>query len=186
MTADADVTSIVTTLFPNGWPTASALLEAFFGLFEIDWVPWTLAGAIVVLAVVIWIDIRARKLTPLLRSVLLASERVKTTKSLEEFRAHFEILREDFEADRFLRDAWREFDETLIIPEPDAPDAAIKNTRRPSDYFDDSLLAAAKINFRLYRAIPNYLVGIGLFLTFLGLLAALYFASKSVGSGNVK
>jgi hypothetical protein len=79
---------------------------------------------------------------------------------------------------RYLRHSWLKFRETLI--EPSTEDAAgskvVRNTARPQDYFNT---AEAGLRFPLYRAMPNLLVGIGLLLTFFGLVTALFFYNRS-------
>lgn len=81
---------------------------------------------------------------------------------------------------RYLRHSWQKFRETLI--EPTAEDEAqgrkvILNTARPQNYFNTS---EAGLRFPLYRAMPNLLVGIGLLLTFFGLVTALYFTTDAI------
>jgi len=79
----------------------------------------------------------------------------------------------------YLRHSWHNFRETLIEPSPDDPpvNRAVRNTARPHDYFN---MGEASLRFPLYRAMPNVLVGIGLLLTFFGLVSALYFATDAI------
>ncbi|MGI9504339.1 MAG: anti-phage ZorAB system protein ZorA [Geminicoccaceae bacterium] len=76
----------------------------------------------------------------------------------------------------WLRHAWGEFDETLL--KPDNGVDPIKITVRPGDYLSRE---SCGLTFPIWRALPNYFVGFGLLFTFLGLVAALYFASAAVG-----
>jgi methyl-accepting chemotaxis protein len=80
---------------------------------------------------------------------------------------------------RYLRHSWQKFRETLIepIPTDDRALSAIHNTARPQEYFNTS---EAGLRFPIYRAIPNLLVGIGLLLTFLGLVSALFFTTTAI------
>ena len=83
-----------------------------------------------------------------------------------------------------IGDRWRAFARTLVaVPHQDS---ALGATRRPATHFDERILAQAGVNLRLYAAVPNYLVGLGLLFTFLGLVAALYFASAGVASASVQ
>jgi hypothetical protein len=70
---------------------------------------------------------------------------------------------------RYLRHSWQKFRETLIEPSGDEErnSKVVLNTARPQDYFNT---AEAGLRFPLYRAMPNLLVGIGLLLTFFGLV----------------
>ena len=80
---------------------------------------------------------------------------------------------------RYLRHSWQKFRETLIEPsgnEERGPKVVL-NTARPQNYFNT---AEAGLRFPLYRAMPNLLVGIGLLLTFFGLVTALYFTTVTI------
>lgn len=70
---------------------------------------------------------------------------------------------------KYLRHSWQKFRETLIEPsnEDESGPKVVLNTARPQDYFNTS---EAGLRFPLYRAMPNLLVGIGLLLTFFGLV----------------
>lgn len=80
---------------------------------------------------------------------------------------------------RYLRHSWQKFRETLI--EPSAEDRrgprVVLNTARPQNYFNT---AEAGLRFPLYRAMPNLMVGIGLLLTFFGLVTALFFTTTAI------
>ncbi len=79
----------------------------------------------------------------------------------------------------YLRHSWQKFRETLM--ERSAGDASARqvvfNTARPQAYFNTS---EAGLRFPLFRAFPNLLVGIGLLLTFFGLVTALYFTTDAI------
>jgi hypothetical protein len=84
---------------------------------------------------------------------------------------------------KYLRHSWEKFRETLIEPEPDdhSSPAVILNTSRPQDYFN---MAEAGLRFPVYRALPNVLVGIGLLLTFFGLVSALFFTTDAINNAT--
>jgi hypothetical protein len=82
----------------------------------------------------------------------------------------------------YLRHSWEKFRETLIEPTGDEQaDRIVRNTERPQNYFNTS---EAGLRFPLYRAMPNLLVGIGLLLTFVGLVTALYFTTEALNSAH--
>lgn len=54
-----------------------------------------------------------------------------------------------------------------------------------AEAFEFSSLLADSLNIRFYQAVPNLLLGIGLLFTFVGLTAALSFATHGAQSGNV-
>ena len=80
---------------------------------------------------------------------------------------------------RYLRHSWQKFRETLIEPsfEEGGGSRVVRNTARPQDYFNT---AEAGLRFPLYRAMPNLLVGVGLLLTFFGLVTALFFTTSAI------
>ncbi|MBJ3775307.1 hypothetical protein [Acuticoccus mangrovi] len=77
--------------------------------------------------------------------------------------------------------AWAEFEETLIKPDASNTDALgssnIRNVRRPQDFIS---LRATGMGGEFVRSFPGVIVGLGLVLTFVGLIAAL-----TVAAGNL-
>ena len=85
--------------------------------------------------------------------------------------------------ERRLRHAWSEFQETLITPEPDARQI-VWNTTRPQNFFN---ARSVGLEFRFFAALPGIFVGVGLLLTFFGLVSALYFATSGMNeAGSVE
>ena len=84
---------------------------------------------------------------------------------------------------KYLRHSWQKFRETLIEPRPDenSSNQVVYNTARPQAYFN---MAEAGLRFPIYKAMPNLLVGIGLLLTFFGLVTALYFTNEAIKDAN--
>lgn len=84
------------------------------------------------------------------------------------------------DAQRELRDAWREYRETLVPHEEDGQ-TILRNSVRPSGFFnaDDLRFSAG-----FWRIVPGLFVTGGLFLTFLGLISAL--ASMDLTPDNVQ
>jgi hypothetical protein len=82
---------------------------------------------------------------------------------------------------RYLRHSWQKFRETLIEPSSDdgGGSRVVRNTARPQDYFNT---AEAGLRFPLYRTMPNLLVGVGLLLTFFGLVTALFFTTSAINN----
>ena len=67
-----------------------------------------------------------------------------------------------------LGHAWKEFDET-VVREADV----VRNTLRPQTFFNYAMLRERLVGLKLMSGIPGYFVGIGLLLTFIGLVIAL-------------
>lgn len=154
----------------------SAILEVtIFSLFKERAVAYGLTLAIftgLIVAIAWFLSIvimrRARQLDGI-------SGWLKTLSSEREPTSAYGELKQRVETIRWLKHAWGEFDETLLKPENVGP---IKITVRPGDYLSRE---SCGLTFPIWRALPNYFVGVGLLCTFLGLVAALFFASKGVG-----
>lgn len=69
---------------------------------------------------------------------------------------------------RGLENAWREFNETALVPATDT--GILRNTVRPDVFFNREDLG---LEGGIWRQVPALFVSIGLLLTFLGLVAAL-------------
>lgn len=106
------------------------------------------------------------KLKPLNKFLEGLNNREDFTQQFEEFRE----LIETKPASKPFRHIWKEFYETLIIPETYEKEQVIKNTIRPHDFFHYSDLKWTPKSFSSW---PNVFVGIGLLFTFIGLAAAL-------------
>jgi ABC-type transporter Mla subunit MlaD len=102
----------------------------------------------------------------------------------EQFYDRFEEIDEYFQRQGELGPCWREFTETIIHPHiarPGGIQPVIRNTSRPTDFFDAQ---AAGFTTPTLRIAPNIFVGIGLFLTFAGLIAALSTATTAMTGGS--
>jgi hypothetical protein len=122
-------------------------------------------------------------LEPVLAGLDDALRAVQETEGQASFRQRFPQLFRRLAENPVVGEVWRAFAPTLA-PAPGSDDA-MGYTRRPQESFNESLLAIAGINLRFYNAVPNLLVGAGLLFTFIGLVAALYFASAGVAATDV-
>lgn len=79
--------------------------------------------------------------------------------------------------------AWREFRETVVEDRDEEGTATLRNTVRPSSFFN-----AEDLNFGagFRRNLPGLFVTVGLFLTFLGLIAALQAVNIRPDAGNLE
>ena len=83
-----------------------------------------------------------------------------------------------------LGEAWNEFVETLILPEPGEEKQIIRNTSEARRHLNDQTVIFEKIPFRLYDTVPNLLSGAGILCTFLGLAAGVGAAGNGLSSGD--
>ncbi len=99
----------------------------------------------------------------------------------QDFYEKFEFIKSKFSEDKVLQESWNEFCESVII---DTENQKIIATKRPHEYFNEQSIISPHINLRQLHAIPNYLIGLGLLFTFIGLIAGIHFAAQGLGSPN--
>jgi hypothetical protein len=157
--------------------------DIVFGLLAQTWVPWALSGLIVAAAVATWLDFRFRRIAPVLAGLDQAIGLVEASEGPSGFKRRFQAVYKGLAENAVVGEVWRAYAST-IAPAPGVDDA-LGYSRRPHENFNDGLLAVAGVNLRLYHAVPNLLVGSGLLFTFLGLVAALYFASRGIAAAQI-
>lgn len=118
------------------------------------------------------------------RQIKEATKVVAKYENAVDFTKNFGAISAEVSDLPIFKHAWVEFEETLIPPLQEVDDPAYRvyrNTKRPHDYFNDStILSEVKPLIESDR-----LIGFGLILTFLGLVAALSKASGVfVGQGT--
>jgi hypothetical protein len=159
------------------------VIDLVFGFFALSWVPWTLSGLLIAGALAIWLDFR-RRLRPVLEGLEEALRVVEEAPSAGALHDRFSSIDQRLDANRVIGQAWRAFVRTLV-PVP-GQDGMLGATRRPREDLNEGILTSAGVNLRFYTAVPNYLVGLGLLFTFMGLVAALYFASAGVVAPSIQ
>ncbi|RFC62260.1 hypothetical protein DYI37_17300 [Fulvimarina endophytica] len=82
----------------------------------------------------------------------------------------------------FVGHAFKEFCETLVVP--DERGKPIVNTVRPQSFINASLARERLPGLKIMPSIPGYFVGIGLLLTFIGLVLALSKAGEATQAGD--
>ncbi len=70
----------------------------------------------------------------------------------------------------YIKRAWIEYSETLVVPDDENPDAPVRNTVRPNFFFNPLDLG---FEHGIWRHLPGIFVSFGLLLTFLGIIAAI-------------
>jgi hypothetical protein len=159
------------------------VIDEIFALFAVPWLPWLMAVGIVVLGLFLWQRFTAR-LEPLRRALRRAIELVEHGEGVASFKQRFPAIFEGLAQDPVLGGPWRAYAQTLT-PVP-GNEQALGAPRAPASVFDDHLFARVGLNLRFYQAVPNILVGLGLLFTFMGLVAALHFASAGVTATDVR
>lgn len=146
----------------------------------------TLSAVLVIVALIFGYRLR-RGVNRLVQALTDAQQLLQDTRpEPRDFVSSYEEISEKFAADPVIGEAWAEWRTTLIMPSSDM--APVRASVRPGDYISTELLRHPKIgiNPRLHAAFPNYLVGVGLLLTFIGLSLALGAAGGIVGGDKVQ
>lgn len=154
-------------------------LLPLFNVFKHPDVAIGLALAMIILALCILVLFVTRQMLPMLGALRRVQLQLQAITDHSAFASDFAKIDEAISKERLLRHAWEEFKETLITEE----EGIVRNTARPSSYLNIGCVAT-ELHLPTYQSIPNYFVGFGLLFTFLGLVAAIHFASEGV-SGNV-
>lgn len=76
---------------------------------------------------------------------------------------------------------WQLYRATLVARSGNRVAAQVQ----PERYFDMRMLEGAGVRLRFFLGLPNDFVGLGLIFTFMGLVAGLYFASRSMMSADL-
>ncbi|CAO4191861.1 anti-phage ZorAB system protein ZorA [Methylorubrum extorquens] len=118
----------------------------------------------------------------LIRLALAHARRVlKRTGDTRAVAEAYDTLRERLERNALIGSAWGEFAETLVV-EP----RAVRNTIRPQSFINVGVARERLYGLKLMSSIPGYFVGLGLLLTFIGLVFALNKAAGSTGAGSAE
>lgn len=104
---------------------------------------------------------------------------LKDINSQADFTRQFNDIDSVFQNTPILKHGWEEFCETLVKPDSQGQALSIRNTIRPSFYINAHEVET-KLHLKSLHFISNLFVGIGLLLTFIGLVAALTFASCGI------
>jgi hypothetical protein len=93
-----------------------------------------------------------------------------------EFQKHYEAIDDALLSNRVTSNVWQEFRKTLIF-RGSGENTIILASARPANFFNARSLL---VQYDFVRSLPNYFVGLGLLGTFIGLIAALTFSTKSL------
>lgn len=157
-------------------------LAWFWRLSAIEEAPWVLSGLIALLAVGLWVQFK-RRIGRLSSAIDQMINEVRITDGPTAFKQRYGAIFSELSGNPLLGDVWRAYASTLTHDQ--STSGSIGYTRRPKETFNEQVVTAAGINLPFYNAVPNLLVGMGLLFSFVGLVSALYFASRGVASESV-
>ncbi|MDQ0509568.1 anti-phage ZorAB system protein ZorA [Ancylobacter amanitiformis] len=152
---------------------------------------YALAGSLFVFAMGLGLAFLLFHIVPVLRAMRQAREQITASVAGNEdraeirrvFAANFETIGQTLSANWLIGDAWREFDDSLVDTDSDR---AIGNTVRPHVFFNPGVARERLSGLKMMSAVPGYFVGIGLLLTFIGLVFALHKAGAAASAGDAK
>lgn len=122
-----------------------------------------------------------RKVNSELSFAIASIKQTNPTLEHKIFFENFEDLNNKINSIEGLRRIWIKFSESLHFNEQNRK---VYVSHRPAYYFNRDSILANRFNLNQYLAFPNYLIGIGLTFTFIGLAAALHVAQEGLASGS--
>lgn len=171
------------------WPTfnleliSAVIGEALAG--ELDRVSapefaYALAAAMAAVAGALALAFLLMHVVTIRLSLRSARRRVARAANMIDFADRYEAVYQAFCRHPLFGHAWKEFDETLVKPYYE--NEPIRNTVRPQTFVNVGLARDKLFGLKLMPSIPGYFVGLGLLLTFIGLVLALHKAAGAVNS----
>jgi ABC-type transporter Mla subunit MlaD len=159
--------------------TVLGFVVPVFNLFKEDGFAPFLAFAMVVFTALLAGGIYIFCILPGKKSLQKVLAVVNQIDSQNDFTARYNEIDTALTNTPTLKHGWEEFGETLIKPDQQSQTPIFKNTIRPSFYLNTHEVEA-ELNLTILHFTSNLLVGIGLLLTFVGLVAALTFATCGI------
>lgn len=140
---------------------------------------WTgigvLCGGILLSVVVVYLRLLYKAL-PIERSVRGLNGRLAAIPDHDAFAQSYEDFHEIVSSSRVVGHIWREYSDTLVFPRSEDSRRIIRNTNDAASFFNFGSIVESRINVRFYREVSNYLPGLGILFTFVGLTAGIYLA----------
>ena len=169
--------------FANDGSLARTLVAPILAPFRYDITAIILSLAIFLAAWIVLSFYNRTSYLPMLRDIRAVSRKFSASVSTSDFTSSFEDTDNFVQSVKSFSTPWQEFKETLILVAVDDRDGEPMwhNTRRPSEYFNIRSIDRTSGSFFNLEAFPNIFVGVGLLLTFIGLIAAIDEAGRFIG-----
>jgi hypothetical protein len=107
----------------------------------------------------------------------IAEQDVERASDVTSFAEQFETISARLGRNGLIGRAWRAFAETTV-----RENDVVQNTIRPQSFINSADARERLSGLKMMPAIPGYFVGLGLLLTFIGLVLALYKATGATGT----
>jgi ABC-type transporter Mla subunit MlaD len=144
-----------------------------------------ISGSILLLAVLVFLIYFRPQCGRLHAHIRAANLRLLQIRESTEFANSFEEFTASIAKNPLLGEEWQRYEGTLIFPAHGELPQLIKSSTDPDAHFNSETLIAPRINLRFYQAFPNYLTGIGILGTFVGLVAGIYLASAGLTNPDI-
>ncbi|PLW77684.1 anti-phage ZorAB system protein ZorA [Cohaesibacter celericrescens] len=155
-----------------------AVHEALDALSKTDFI-LSLAYGVVSIAFAFLVSFFVCHVLVIAWTLRMARRAIAKCKTLEEFYTEYDNgVHASLRSNGLIGDAWREFDETLVAPQEDERQV-LRNTVRPHTFMHVGLARERLVGIKMLPAIPGYFVAVGLLLTFIGIVLALYKAGEA-------
>ncbi|MBO4368884.1 MAG: hypothetical protein J5803_02110, partial [Desulfovibrio sp.] len=158
------------------------ILAPFFYAFRSEDLPLWLSICIFAFTAIILIIYIFNFYIPVHNSLRRALRKLDKISGKEQFFNNFDKIDTIFSSNS-LKHTWDEFKESFIFPNKYDEEKIIRNTIRPQSFFNFDTLSQ-QYNLSLYQSLPNSIVGVGLLLTFCGLVSAIYLTGESISSAS--
>jgi len=142
---------------------------------------YALASEIVRCAVAIAFALLLGDVFPVRFLLWRARRKVEKLKDQKEFEANYDALNQSLAIDPLVGTAWFAYSKTHVSEKVNGRVIRFA-TVRPQNFFNSGLAREHMFSLRLMPSIPGYFVGLGLLLTFVGLVIALSKASHGTGA----
>ncbi|TDH35059.1 hypothetical protein E2A64_15195 [Pseudohoeflea suaedae] len=171
-------------LLKGSFADATAAKEALNRLSELDFI-FSLAYGIGAVALAFAVCFLLLHVATILFTLWYLRRKIERLDGLETFAAEYDrSIYDSFKRSRLIGNAWREFDETLVKPVGDERQI-IRNTVRPQSFLNIGMARERLFGLKMMAGIPGYFVAVGLLLTFIGIVLALYKAGEASGGQDV-
>lgn len=171
-------------LLKGSFADAAAAKEALNRLSELDFI-FSLAYGIGAVALAFAACFLLFHVLTILLTLRYLRGKIERLDGLETFASEYDqSIYESFKRSRLIGHAWREFDETLVKP-VGGERQVIRNTVRPQSFLNIGMAREKLFGLKMMAGIPGYFVAVGLLLTFIGIVLALYKAGEASSGQDV-
>ncbi|MBF0162731.1 MAG: hypothetical protein HQL88_10645 [Magnetococcales bacterium] len=167
--------------------TESPMLDWTLQLLNHLWAPWIAVALLALWGGGHWVALQGQFFLPLHRQLLELRRRLETSpEDPVAFAARFADLEEWVERQHPALPTWSAFRNSLHFSASPAPShTALYGSQPPSHFFNANALMKGQAAYYYYHAVPNVLLGVGVLLTLIGLVAAIHLTIRGMESSDL-